>query len=86
MMGCEDVRAGGGRDGNQTDGAGGGFDGAVEKEDSLRLGNVFREVGSPLLTGDCANLRLIREALFGPVGEPGADAVVSAEGVAAGED
>jgi len=61
-----------------------GFDGTVDEEYGFRLGDVLGEVGSPLLAGDYADCGIVAEFFFGPLSEPGADAVVAAEGVAAG--
>ena len=67
-------------------GAGRGCGGAIDKEDRLGAGNVFGEFGSPLVAADDFDGWLVLKAVFGPIGKPGADAIVAAEGVAAGQD
>jgi len=86
MMRSEALLRNGRFDGAQLDGAGIGFDRAVDEKDRAGLGDVYGEVGGPLLARDYADFGLRGEVLLGPVGEPGADAVVAAEGVATGED
>jgi len=86
MMGSQALLRGGRFDGAQLYGARSGLDGAVDEEDCLGLGDVFGEVGGPLLPGDYVDFRLRCEVLLGPFGQPGANAVVAAQGVATGED
>ena len=59
---------------------------AVDEEDECGVGDVLREVRCPLLAGENADGGVSGEAFFGPVSEPGADAVVGSKGVAAGEN
>ena len=66
--------------------AGGRGYGTVDKEGGLGAGDVFGEVGGPLLAVDCLDFGVGGEVIDGPVAEPGAYAVVAAKGVAAGED
>lgn len=86
VVGGDGLRAGGGGDGEELDGAGGGVDRAIDEEDGLGVGDLFGEFRGPLLAGDDAQAGVGGEVIFDPVGEPGAEAVIAAEGVAAGED
>ena len=60
--------------------------GAIDKENGLRLGDFFGQVGSPLLARDDAHRGIGGKALLRPVGQPGAHAVIAAQGIAASED
>lgn len=86
MMRRQALRRGDWRDQRKCHRSGRGGEGAVEKKDRSGLGYVLGQIRRPLLARHDAHARIIAEALFGPVGEPGADAVVATQGVAAGED
>ena len=62
------------------------LEGAVDEEDGCCVSDVFGEVGGPLLAGDYADCWSVSELLLRPLGEVWADAIIRAEGVAAGED
>ena len=66
--------------------AGSGFDRAVDEEHGLGMRDVFGDVGGPLLAGDYLDAGIFFEPLLSPLSKPGADAVVTAESVAACED
>ena len=85
-MGCSYLSVCGRLDGQQVDRSGRGIEGAIDEEDGLRMGDVFGELGGPLRECDYAKIRLAGEALLGAFGKPKADAVISAQRVAAGED
>ena len=50
------------------------------------MGQVFGQLGGPLLAGEDADGGVLTEPLFGPISKPGADAVIAAQGVAAREN
>lgn len=84
MVGGEGLCGCGGVDFAELDGAGGCVDGAVEEQGGVGVSEVFGEVWGPLVAGDYADGGVVAEVVFGPGGEVRADAVVGAEGIAAG--
>jgi hypothetical protein len=78
VVGGERAGGWGGVDFAKLDGAGGCVDGAVEEECGFRLGEVFGEVGGPLMAGDYADRGVCAIVVFGPGGEVRTDAVVGA--------
>lgn len=66
--------------------SGAAIDGGVDKDCGVCRRNFEGKIGCPLLTGNGANAGVKGEVPGYPVGQMRADAIVAAEGVAAGED
>ena len=86
MMGVDSLPCGGRLDRRQIDGTWGRSERAIDKQDGVSAGDVFGQLGSPLMVGEDAHAGLVSKAPFGPLGKPKPDAVIGAQRVAAGED
>ena len=65
---------------------GSSFHGGIDKENGICKGNVFGQVGSPLLARDHANARVRLKTFRGPFSEPRTNAIVGAQCIAAGKN
>lgn len=76
---CRLVGGGRGRadfDFAELDGARDGVDGAIDKEGAISVGEVFGEVGCPLVAGDHADGWVVAVVFLGPGGEMRTDAII----------
>ena len=86
MMGCEALCCSDWLDGRQVDRSGRAIDGAIDKQNRFGAGDIFGKLGGPLLANQDKHAGLGAESFLSPFGEPWADTVIAAQGVAAGED
>ncbi len=65
-------------DGCQADASGRGFGRGIDKKHGIGISDILREVGSPLLASENANVGVVPESIRSPFSKSGSNAIVTA--------